>query len=122
MKYSQLIVLLGAASVSGLKLEKNQRSLFDTSLVMLEAGIPVPLAPVAKKIAAKTTTSTVSVKPVVATPAKPLAASTTKSSKIEKSSFVSTKTENEVIVDQTVEVDKRKKKTKKDGPTTLTIV
>ena len=45
MKYSQLIVLLGAASVSGLKLEKNQRSLFDTSLVMIEAGIPVPSAP-----------------------------------------------------------------------------
>ena len=121
MKYSQLVVLLGAASVSGLKLEKNQRSLFDTSLVMVEAGIPVPVTPVAKKIA-KTTPSTVSAKPVVAAPAKPLAASTTQSSKIEKSSFVSTRTENEVIVDQTVEVDKRKKKAKKDGPTTLTIV
>lgn len=44
MKYSQLILLLGAASVSGMKLEKNQRSLFDTSLVMIEAGIPVPAA------------------------------------------------------------------------------
>jgi hypothetical protein len=70
MKYSQLVVLLGAASVSGMKLEKNQRSLFDTSLVMLEAGVPVPIvAPVvAKKLA--------EAKPVVAaSPAKTSAAS-----------------------------------------------
>jgi|TARA_B110001450_G_scaffold222713_1_gene219410 hypothetical protein len=50
MKYSQLILLLGAASVSGMKLEKNQRSLFDTSLVMIEAGIPVPTPTAAKPI------------------------------------------------------------------------
>ena len=50
MKYSQMAVLLVAASVSGLKLEKNQRSLFDTSLVMIEAGIPVPSAPEAKAV------------------------------------------------------------------------
>jgi len=52
MKYSQLAVLLGAVAVSGLKLEKNQRSLFDTSLVMIEAGIPVPPhAPIVKALA-----------------------------------------------------------------------
>jgi hypothetical protein len=50
MKYSQIVVLIGAASVSGLKLEKHQWSLFDTSLVMLEAGIPVPIAPVSKTV------------------------------------------------------------------------
>jgi len=54
MKYSQLVVLLGAISVSGMKLEKNQRSLFDTSLVMLEAGIPVPTASPINKTVAKT--------------------------------------------------------------------
>jgi len=56
MKYSQLVVLLGAVSVSGMKLEKNQRSLFDTSLVMLEAGIPVPTASVPIKQTIKTST------------------------------------------------------------------
>ena len=56
MKYSQLVVLIGAVSVSGMKLEKNQRSLFDTSLVMLEAGIPVPTASAPIKKVVKTST------------------------------------------------------------------
>ena len=36
-------------SVEALKLDKNQKNLFDTSLVMLEAGIPVPSTKPIKK-------------------------------------------------------------------------
>lgn len=40
MKYTTgFLLLLG---VDALKLEKTQKNLFDTSLVMLEAGVPVP--------------------------------------------------------------------------------
>jgi hypothetical protein len=44
----------------------------------------------------------------------------TQTTKIEKTSFVSTKAENEVVLDQQAETDRKKKK--KSGPTTLTIV
>ena len=72
MKYSQLVVLLGAASVSGMKLEKNQRTLFDTSLVMMESAIPVPVttvvkaAPVSKSVPVVKASSTASAKPTQA--------------------------------------------------------
>lgn len=66
MKYSQLAALIGVATVSGLKLEKNQRSLFDTSLVMIEAGIPVPTSAPVKPAATKPSSAS-----STAAPAKP---------------------------------------------------
>jgi hypothetical protein len=81
---------------------------------MIEAGIPVPSTPSINKKEKKDPA------PAAATgSAKSDSAKSSKIEKIEKNSLVSTKAENEVILDQKAEVDRKKKK---EGPTTLTIV
>lgn len=80
---------------------------------MIEAGIPVPSAPSTNKKEKKDPA------PAAAGSAKSDSAKSSKTEKIEKNSLVSTKAENEVILDQKAEVDRKKKK---EGPTTLTIV
>jgi hypothetical protein len=81
---------------------------------MIEAGIPVPSTPSINKKEKKDPA------PAAATgSAKSDLAKSSKVEKIEKNSLVSTKAENEVILDQKAEVDRKKKKV---GPTTLTIV